>query len=56
MSSSFAVTSTGVDVPAEVTAALSDDAVAVRLVRTDATLWGPDAESGLEQLRAALSA
>jgi glucose-6-phosphate isomerase len=45
VSSAFAVTSTGVDVPGEVTEGLTSDDVAVRLVRKDATLWGPDAES-----------
>jgi glucose-6-phosphate isomerase len=40
----FSVTSEGFEVPASVLAQLADDDVAARLVRKDATLWGPDAE------------
>ena len=39
------MTRAGVDVPEAVTTALTGDDVAARLVRKDATLWGPDAES-----------
>ena len=39
------VTSTGLDVPEPVRAQFLEDDVAARLVRKDATLWGPDAES-----------
>lgn len=35
----------GLDVPAEIRSRLTDDDVAARLARKDATLWGPDAES-----------
>ncbi|MGZ4645914.1 MAG: glucose-6-phosphate isomerase [Blastococcus sp.] len=45
MSSGFGLTLAGVDVPESVTTALTRDDVAARLVRKDATLWGPDAES-----------
>ncbi|MGY2085326.1 glucose-6-phosphate isomerase [Blastococcus sp. SYSU DS0539] len=37
--------STGLEVPEPVRAQLQQDDVAARLVRKDATLWGPDAES-----------
>ena len=37
--------STGLEVPEPVRAQLLEDDVAARLVRKDATLWGPDAES-----------
>ncbi|MCA0145031.1 glucose-6-phosphate isomerase [Blastococcus sp. LR1] len=39
------VTSAGLEVPEPVRAQLLEDDVAARLVRKDATLWGPDAES-----------
>jgi len=45
VSSGFGLTRAGVDVPESVTTALTEDDVAARLVRKDATLWGPDAES-----------
>jgi glucose-6-phosphate isomerase len=39
------VTSSGLDVPETMRAQLRDDDVAARLIRKDATLWGPEAES-----------
>ena len=38
-------TSNGLEVPEDLRAQLAGDDVAARLVRKDATLWGPDAES-----------
>ena len=40
----FSVTSTGLDVPDAARERLSADDVAARLLRKDATLWGPEAE------------
>jgi glucose-6-phosphate isomerase len=40
----FAVTTTGIEVPDSIRDQLADDDVAGRLVGKDATLWGPDAE------------
>jgi hypothetical protein len=42
--SSFQVTNRGLDVPDAVRSRLTEDDVAARLVRKDATLWGPEAE------------
>ncbi|TYP90565.1 glucose-6-phosphate isomerase [Blastococcus xanthinilyticus] len=42
---SLGLTSTGLEVPEPVAAQLRQDDVAARLVRKDATLWGPDAEN-----------
>jgi glucose-6-phosphate isomerase len=39
------VSTNGLDVPETVRTQLTEDDVAARLVRKDATLWGPDAES-----------
>jgi glucose-6-phosphate isomerase len=40
----FAVTSTGLEIPGAVRDRLTQDDVAARLLRKDATLWGPEAE------------
>jgi glucose-6-phosphate isomerase len=39
------LTSNGLDIPEGMRAQLAEDDVAARLIRKDATLWGPDAES-----------
>ncbi|WP_040339690.1 glucose-6-phosphate isomerase [Candidatus Blastococcus massiliensis] len=41
---SLAVSVEGLDVPTDVRSRLTDDDVAARLARKDATLWGPEAE------------
>jgi len=41
---SFAVTSTGLEIPDAARSRLTEDDVAGRLLRKDATLWGPEAE------------
>ena len=41
---SLRVTSTGLDIPAAARTRLAEDDVAARLLRKDATLWGPEAE------------
>ena len=41
---SLSVTSTGLDVPAAARDRLTEQDVAARLLRKDATLWGPEAE------------
>jgi hypothetical protein len=41
---SFAVTSTGLEIPGAARDRLTQDDVAARLLRKDATLWGPEAE------------
>jgi glucose-6-phosphate isomerase len=41
----FALTSNGLDVPENLRTEFRDDDVAARLIRKDATLWGPAAES-----------
>ncbi|WP_345770406.1 glucose-6-phosphate isomerase [Blastococcus saxobsidens] len=42
---SLGFSSTGLEVPEPIRAQLRQDDVAARLIRKDATLWGPDAES-----------
>jgi glucose-6-phosphate isomerase len=45
VSDGFAIGHVGLDVPEALRAQLAEDDVAARLVRKDATLWGPEAES-----------